>query len=279
MNLELLKFRLNQTLQANSAKRTKLATSGRLEPSRLAHYKTSKLLFSQPIPNTWKKYKCTFLLDVSWSMDWSRINTAITVLKNLINLFYWIIDFKITCFWETTLELSARKLLSIDQSSDEDIREIMLTRFGYLDLDWKRILVQKEDWYEILWNSTRLTPALKTVWDDLLSYDWERFIVLITDWDESSYSWFSVNWVDWSLYNPSTHKKLANELISKGIDILPISIWGNYLKKNYDNPIEIKSNSDIERVYEETIKFIDKNFWKPLPDYIEPVVEDYYDED
>jgi hypothetical protein len=69
---------------------------------------------------------------------------------------------------------------------------------------------------------------------------------------------------------------LANELISEGIDILPISIWGNYLSQYYDNSIVVNT-SNVNEVYENTIKFIDKNFWQPISD--NPVVEDYYDED
>jgi len=45
-------FKLKQVLQENSQKKRRLSKTGRLEPSRLAHHKTSPLLFSQPIIGT-----------------------------------------------------------------------------------------------------------------------------------------------------------------------------------------------------------------------------------
>ena len=56
-----MQARLKAVLQNNARVKTKLTTSGRLVPSRLAHFQTSELLFEEKIPNTGKKYKCSNL--------------------------------------------------------------------------------------------------------------------------------------------------------------------------------------------------------------------------
>ena len=270
MNLQMLQFKLQQVLKNNSLKRAKLATYWKIVPSRLAHYKTSNLLFSQPIPNTWKKYKCDLLLDVSRSMlIRDRIWPAVEVVQKLIKLFYWIIDFRITCFAVGSYTMNARDILSIEPERFKKEWEI------YFDKVFNRNVEYSYDWEDKIFqirfewkkdratkNWTIITPALAQAWFNLLNEEWEKFIVLITDWYEEIYDeslrWETfVCWLPYSKFNTSTHKAVAKSFIEKWINILPIGIQTNSLNDFYDNVIEI---TNAENVYEPVLKFIEEHF-------------------
>lgn len=264
MNIQVLQFKLQQVLQANSTKKRKLATTGRLEPSRLAHYKTSKLLFSQPMPNTGKKYKCVFLLDISGSMYWNRLKQAIKVLKNLIKIFYWIIDFQIIWFGATTIELNPRFILSIDEDklkNNGDFREMFNKPLKEVSINWELNLIQFEWGRWEMGNGTALTPALNLAYELLLKEDWDKFITILTDWEEEyhHFSGCKINWYERG--NTFAHKKLSEKIFNDWINILPISIGKDLLSEIYKERVVVDCDN-IDKVYEESINFIAKNFWE-----------------
>lgn len=266
-NIEILKFKLKQTLQFNSQKRRKLATTWRIEPSRLAHYKTSNLIYTQPIPNTGKEYSCVFLLDISWSMYNSKeLEKAVEGLKKLINLFYWIIDFEVIAFGKNIEQFSARQVLSLPKDNQEIYdkinKKIVIRDFWtyttYIDLCDKG----KFTWDENT-DSTFITPALKLAGDLLNKRGWDKFIVLLTDWEEYYPDCVTqITWIDVTKYNKDTHWDTKKEIEKDWIEILPISIGRDYLPDFYTNKITLKNSTDW--LEEKVIEFIDKNFWKQI---------------
>lgn len=266
MNIQILQFKLNSILKQNKAKKSKLATHWRIEPSRLAHYKTSNLLFSQPIPDTWKEYKCTFLLDVSYSMWGKQLWDTVITLQNLIKLFYWIIDFNIVAFWYGSFWLTAREVLSLDPNKiyNLEYQEDKLRRTTSIkEFNWEKVLTTY-DWGNFRWTeyATLWDLAVKKAWEDLLSESWEKFIVLLTDWENNCDSereeFTNICWTTPQNSN-ADYKRTIREIKSNWIDILPISIWYTNLSEYYNDVITL---TDPKEVYDDVIKFIDKNFWE-----------------
>lgn len=281
MNLDILKFKLQQALQNNVAKRRKLATSWRIEPSRLAHYKTSKLLYSQPIPDTGKEYKYDIMLDVSASMhkDWSwggkhRIWKAIEATQNLIKLFHWVIDFRILVFWAWFTQMSVNQILSITPEKIRDINDYFRL-LGWpmkkvKTKEWKRNLIPLESdwqpmaywtwWPAVLWHSIQ----------SMASEKWEKFMVFITDWEDvlQRFGWDrwwrdldwvldEICWVDVKKYCPENYPKIIDEIKENDLSILPI--WIDIELQHFPNGVEI---NDASEIYEKTINFIEDNFNK-----------------
>lgn len=263
-NLQMLQFKLQSILKNNSIKRVKLATTGKIVPSRMAHYKTSNLLFSQPIPNTWKKYKCDFLLDVSGSMNWTKIVNAVKVLQEMIRLFYWIIDFRITCFGLWDYPMTAREILSIDTNKLGNNFHYIFDRKLEIntDADWyDNFTVRYEKWTRSTSDNTCLTQVLAKTWLNIKDETGEKFIVLITDWEE----WIRVTnpektkicWLDIKKYNWENHKQIKKEIENNWINILPIWIWQWDLAQHYDNFVLV---DNPEEIYWPVLQFIEKNF-------------------
>jgi hypothetical protein len=269
-NLQLLQFQLANKLKANAEKKVKLSNKGTLVPWRLAHHRTSKLLFSQPMPNTGKKYKCEFLLDVSGSMWRREMKPAIETLQNLIKLFYWIIDFKITCFGNGSYPMSAREILSINLDKfwnnwSEQCRDYSCELFNrpmsLQTFNWEEHLIPFEGGEKSVGWFTWWIWAVAKAGADLIAEDWERFVVIITDgWDNQYYPDDDRNlfvcWAPVNTYNKYTYVETEEELNANWINILPIWIGGN--RPRYKNSISLDNPEDI---YEKTIQFIDKHFW------------------
>lgn len=261
-NMQKLQFKLAQVLQNNMQKKTRLASTGRLEPSRIAHYKTSKLLFTQPVPNTGKKYKCEFLLDVSWSMSGSRIQLAVKSLKELIKLFYWIIDFKITCFANGVYTMSALEFMSIeaDKLRSSDYFEEKLC-WGWAlprKIWWETYLVrtlEQQTERDFSW-ATALAAALWNAFISLDGEEGEKFVVLLTDGWDNMWSYNYIGNAPCSIYNSSTIKTFVNDWKEKWIEVLPI--WINTRMTHlFDNSVEC-SNPQV--LLEQSIEFIQKHF-------------------
>ena len=280
MNLQILQFKLNNVLKANTEKKRKLSNRGSLEPSRLAHHKTSELIFSEPIPNTGKKYKCELLLDVSYSMYGEQLIRAVEVLQNLIRLFYGVIDFKITCFGNGSYPMSARQALSINVQKMKDIlrKEGRHDCFEYQGNIFNRTvkLISKGNqeilinfdgpWDGLLNDSTWWVWAVWNALQNMDNENWERFIVLITDWEDNGFSqkgWddtkeYIACGVSYDKFNTKNYRQFVEQYKSKWIEVLPIGIdWIFWLDNVYDNFISVRNASDI---YEQVIQFIDSHF-------------------
>lgn len=275
MKLDILRFKLQQALQNNSERRTKLATTWKIVPSRLAHYKTSKLLYAQPIPDSGKKYKCDILLDISWSMyniSDRPIKEAIRSVQNLISLFHWIIDFRIIGFWNWFVQFPINRILSIDTNREyefDDWAQLLSSSFWvFKDKDWNRNLVPMEGWAYQNFAWTWWPAVLWQSIEHLKSINWNKFIVFITDWrDALDRFWCSTTgyeakeyidqicWVPIDKYCPENYSNILEEANNNDICILPI--WINIALHNFRNYIDISS---ADQIYEETINFINKNF-------------------
>lgn len=261
-NIQILQFQLKNKLKNNMELKRQLAPEWRLEPSRLAHYKTSNLLFSQPIPNTGKEYKCEFLLDVSGSMWWDSLPKAVRVLQNLIKLFYWIIDFKITCFWNGSYTVSPREILSIDTkawlNSDSNkqyriARNKFERRFTIREFNWETHFISHENWeYDVSWG-TYWIWAVYRAGQELAEETGERFIVLITDGIDciSSYA----KYMCWAPSKGLRYETIEEELAENWINLLPIWIEGTSTR--WKNSIELDNTEDV---YNEVLTFVDNNF-------------------
>lgn len=268
MNLELAKHKLLNTLKENCVAKRKLASTGRLEPSRLAHYKTSKLIFSQPIEWTWREYVANILLDVSWSMAfWERMKGAVRSVQNLIRLFDGVIDFRITCFWTTYYEIGKNRIMSIDLDNMgewEVVRELD-RRVDVVNIKWERHLVPIE-WgsYENhawTWGSWCLEYSRRNLESSSAS---DKLIILITDWedyqdqlwrgyvDRASDYCDTVGGVDVKNFNPWKYWDIARRIKEDWITLIPIGIdmWLGHISSEY---INISNTDDI---YEKTIRFI-----------------------
>ena len=265
MDIQHLQFKLQNILKANSLKRKKLSTYWKIEPSRLAHYKTSNYIYSEPIPNTGKKYTCEILLDVSASMlSGRRINNALLTCQNLIKLFNWIIDFKITCFWLGSFSLSNNEILSIDSNKIDNFEyfnKVFQRKLVVVNINWKKSYITKYEWEgENTDNWTLTTPALANAWLNLINREWDKFIVLITDWAEnlpSIIQYDMINWISTNKYNKHTHRELVKFLRKNNINILPIWIGSTCLDKYYDEYVYSDNWADI---LPKVLKFMEKNF-------------------
>lgn len=266
-NLQLLQFQLNQKLALNSEKRRKLATTGRIEPSRLAHYKTSKLLFSQPIPNSGKEYKATFLLDVSISMGGNRIETAVKSLQKLIKLFTGVIDFNIVLFWYGMQQVSPAEILSI-REEDISVRHPLLwgRRMDTINIGGKKTLMSIENGAYSLNYSTAWQWAFQQAVENLKKETGEKMIIFLTDWDDGDYyNHRDYNsgellieriWdVDVEEHNKGTYRDDIKEALESGINVIPFSIWDDILSRYFDNNITLSSAEDV---YKHTLGAIDK---------------------
>jgi len=282
MNLDILKFKLQQVLQNNTAKRRKLATSWRIEPSRLAHYKTSKNLYSQPIPNTGKKYKCDIILDVSGSMhvdaNWNedRIWPAIKSAQNLVKLFHWIIDFRILTFGNWYRQMSTNELLSITPKKIKSwnwFKQALSRPMWIINTqEGKKNLVPMEGG---TYNLHYWTWWPWVIGHSLQCLSWtegERFIIFITDWTDAMQElWVNtsnlsrlpeivdeIGGVDVRKYCPANYPAILDELEAEWINILPIGIKTS-LSNTFNNSVEI---DDAWEIYEKTISFIETHFNK-----------------
>lgn len=270
-NIQLLQARLSTILQNNVTKKFRLSTTWQIAPSRLAHSQTSELLFKEAIPNTWKKYKCSILIDVSWSMLWNgRIRWAIQSAQNLVRLFYWLVDFNIICFWATFYTISVNKLLSADTSKSIDyLLNFFNWRARVITLNWKKDFIKMEGWDYDTAYWTRWIWAIWMAYNMLKNEDGEKFIVYLTDWQdlmddfERARSWEDlwehidkINWIDIRDWSPERHRLKVKEIREEWINILPI--WINtWLWQYYDEYVEI---SDAWDVFEHTLRFMEKNF-------------------
>lgn len=265
-NIELLQFQLKQKLKLNSEKKRELATSGKIEPSRLAHYKTSNLLFSKALPNTGRKYKAVFLLDVSGSMYTGKLRTAVKSLINLIKLFHWVVDFSIITYWETTKQISVEEILSIpysqiDSMGYEELYKFFNRNCWFIYVDGKRHFLIKEDWTESLWWATCWQPAFLEAANILEKQEGEKYIIFLTDWQDN-FNWNCViGWIDTSVHNEATYKQDAADVAAKGIKTIPFSIWRDYLSKTFDNAISLSSAEDV---FELTLEALDGLIEEPF---------------
>lgn len=279
-SLDIVKFKLKQALQNNSAKRVKLATSGKISPSRLAHYQTSKLLYTQPIPDTGKEYKCDIIIDVSGSMhkeiNWGadRIWPAIESAQNLVKLFHWIVDFRILVFANGYRQISSNYLLSLRREDLMDVYEFIkhlsCPMRVVVSSEGKRNLIPAEWWEHKFYVWTWVPAVLKASIDSLSSVKWEWFIILISDWDDrmDEFWWCATGeelsayvdevwWVDVLKYCPERYPELIKEAEDAGVNILPIGI--DISLDNFKDYVRISDASDV---YEEVITFIDTKFNK-----------------
>lgn len=272
MNLEIAKFQLLNKLKDNSAKRRKLATSGKLEPSRLAHYKTSKLLYSEPIPWTGKEYVCDILLDVSGSMrHQDRMRKAINSTKALIELFHWVVDFRITWFALSSFQLSKNRILSLpSELSSEDIcfeelnRKVGRVRLSY----WEDLIPVEWGEYDNFWG-TWWSGTLEKSRRSFIEDKREKMIILITDgvdnqddlwgryskWVEKEYNITHIEWVPVSEANPLLWREIVGRVKEDGILFMPIglNISLDHIDENHINL------TDTSKIYEEVINFISTN--------------------
>ena len=266
MNLEIAKFQLLNKLKDNSAKRRKLATSGKLEPSRLAHYKTSKLLYSEPIPWTGKEYVCEILLDMSKSMaHWYRAKPAVESLKGIMELFNWVIDFRVTVFARSSYTVSRNRILSIPSTFDSHrIVNWFNTKTWVFSGDCQPTEWGHDDFYMGTWGCWTLEKARR----DFTGDKRDKIIVLITDGDDESYEWndykdedkerkttTSVCWIPLSEANPEKWKEVVSQVKDDWILFIPIGIDKSlpHIDENYINL------EDASKIYEEVINFISTN--------------------
>ena len=271
MKLDILKFKLQQTLQNNIATRRKLSTTWRIEPSRLAHYKTSKNLYSQPIPNTGKKYKCDLLLDVSNSMYDHRMNDALKSVQNLIKLFHGIVDFRVVVFWNGFYQMSVNEILSITPDKSYMEYKAIFGRATDIKIDkqGKKNITPCEGGTLTTDYGTWWPAVIGHSYETMLSEDGERFIIFITDGQDCMHPFSSAEsgsslssyidkmcWMDVRQWSPENYPTILSTLKDEGINILPIGIDIN-ISKNFPEAINLSSPDDI---YEETIKFVDRAF-------------------
>lgn len=272
MNLQIAQFQLLNALKEKKAKRSKLSTKGKLEPSRLWHYKTSKLLFSEPIVWTGKDFICELILDASWSMAHKNsFKDAVKTTQNLVKLFHWVIDFRITVFATTWHRISINKLLSIkvDDFDEWSLIGEFDRRVDVMRINWEESIIEiewgTENFYWWTWWPWVLKTAidsLSDIWDKYVKY-----IVFITDWEDYQDNFWkksrgmqergidSVMWIPIAQYNEGTYPKIIQELNDNNINILPIGLWID-LSDRFGQAISLRNPEDI---YKETIDFITKH--------------------
>ena len=271
MNLQIAQFQLLNALKEKKTKRSKLSTKGKLEPSRLWHYKTSKLLFSEPIVGTGKDFICELILDASWSMaNKGRFKDAVRTTQNLVKLFHWVIDFRVTVFATTWHSVSINKLLSIkvdDFSEWELIREFN-RKVEQINIGWENSIIEiewgSENFFWWTWWPWVLKSAINSLSN--ISDKYVKYIVFITDWtdiqDNFWFSWAnmisrgidSVMWIPIAQYNEDSYPKIIKELEDNSINILPIGLRID-LSDRFWQAINLSNPEDI---YKETIDFIIK---------------------
>ena len=272
MNLQIAQFQLLNALKEKKVKRSKLSTKGKLEPSRLWHYKTSKLLFSEPIVGTGKDFICELILDASWSMAARGIfKDAVRTTQNLVKLFHWVIDFRITVFATTWHSVSINKLLSlqVDNYSEFELIKEFNKKVETMSIGWQTSIIEIEWGTENFSEWTWWPWVLKSAIDSLssISEKYVKYIVFITDWedwqDNFGYTWEgmmsrgidSVMWIPIAQYNKNSYPKIIQELKDNDISILPIGLDTD-LSQRFWSAINLRNPEDI---YKETIDFITKH--------------------
>lgn len=274
MDLSAQKARLRQALEKKTTTERQLAVSWRIEPSRLAHYKTSKYIFSEKIPWTGKDFKADILIDITWSMeDYDNYGHAFQSAKELISLFYGLIDFRIIVFWNWFYEVSSNEILSID-TTPLFWKEIASKKGGdalcehcdnvrkkikeYFPRKW--IALEDNlyfwDWgtVDFTWSTNYYYPLVNS----MLSLQWDdawKMVVLITDWDEntSMRNWSTIWGINTTQFSRD-YPRLIEDYKSENITLLPI--WIGTKIKEFDNSIQISNGSEISW---KVIDFLEKN--------------------
>ena len=245
-------------LQNNVAKKTRLSNKGTIVPSRLAHYKTSELLYSEPIPNTGKQYSADILIDVSWSMfpdekTWNnnRIIGAINSAKELVKLLYNIVDFRIVLFWKWFRTISMNELLSYSDKELSNYEECirLFHKYWLTYVNWNAINMEGVGFSA----DTNYTMAIANSLSSFSTVSGWKYIILITDWEEN-YSFRDAQKVNGIKKVEFWEMK---EMLKREEDVILLPIWIDIdISHRFNEAINISNSSET---IEHTINFLEKN--------------------
>lgn len=251
-----------QALQNNMEVKRQLSKEWRLEPSRLAHKDTSPFIFSQKVPNTGKKYKCDFLLDVSSSMFWGIENATIIVavkaLKELIAVFSWVVDFRVIAYGSWFKSFSPNQILSAKCTND-DLRRLFNVPMEQIDIGGLHTVIPWEGGSIGLCGWTEWTAALKSSIDELKAESWDKFIITLTDWD---WSYWGQSYWGVSPLTLDDMPSIITDWESEWIRMMPIEIGSGSLWNYFSDVLRLRSDGGTDGLYDGVINFINTNFNK-----------------
>lgn len=258
-----IKRALHSVLKENAFERKRESVSWEINTNKVAMAKVSKSIFIEKVPNTGKKYTAELLVDASGSM-WRDMEKAIKVAKEIVSYFLGVIDLKITFFNVLEYKFQNREVLKMKEWFDE--LEDYCSSF---EEDWKiefRKWEWGKDWRESwLWNweVCNLVTAFENIQKE---WDSEKIIIMIWDGSlaidyineerliEKNYY---IAWQPISKYNEETYKSTVNRILSQGVKILPIELWGDFYKKYFPETFRVNR---VEDTWEVVLKWLNKEF-------------------
>lgn len=260
MKINQAQQKIQRILRDNLYERKVLSRHWSVEFNRLAHWKTSRMLFSKKLWESWKHYNFTLLLDMSGSMHWRLAIDTIKACQNIIRLLKWIVNIKVSVFnnWHFD-NIDQDELLSL--KTDEEIKDYYESKYMgvYLyvkkDSDWMGHLTkEKQKWQEFItrcawWNCE--TINIDYEYRKLMQQDWHPVLIVLQDWelaaDERLY-WYSLLWRYIKKWDDEVFAKRLYSKISKDIELLSIGIWTLTPEDFYENFAYAEHPEDVYKI-------------------------------
>ena len=284
---------IRKILRDNLYERRILDKRGRIETSRLAHYRTSKKLFTRKLWEKWKKYHFEILLDVSWSMFHDkRMRPSFRATHSIVKVLSKLWDVRIKLFWEISIVFTPEEFQDIadELTKNWDIDDIWKkVEKRYVEIinekDKKYMLIRQSEymniykqwqWYEKLKSKDiddwtfEAWPVLSSL-DYLRKQDWEKCLIIIHDWDVGDIwdtlvdyidKWYNVtiSWDDASIYNQEWYKWKITQAVNEWIHIQSIAIWTDTPQQFYwENSTEISNGNEVHHLL---VSSLQKMVWK-----------------
>lgn len=269
------KRNLYSILKENSYWRKRESVSWKLNPNKLWLAKVSKRVFLEEVPNTWKSYTCELLVDASGSMvNWwdDNFKTAVETAKEIVSYFIWVIDINVTFFNVLEHKYRNRQVLQMGTSIepfDKDVEDV--------EVDWKKIFIEKDgsNYNSLCWNWE--VCNLVNAFEELnKKTDTEKIVIIVGDGSIAMDSkngwwrWSESNLIDENYYiagqpikkyNTETYKATVDRALNNWIDILPITIWGDFYKDFFP---ETHSINNAEQVWELILSWLNEKFGRKV---------------
>jgi len=277
MKLHQAQSKIQRILRDNLYERRALSRSGDIEFLRLAHYKTSRQIFSRKVSESGKHYNFTLLVDMSGSMDWGDAINAIKSCQNIVKLLKWIVNIKISMFNNIHFEnIDQDELLSL--KNDYDINRYVKDKYMEVPLSYDidendrkhiRKAIRWDEWKT--WYSFSMaaygnveTINIEYEYKKLMQLDWRNVLIIIQDWQLSCDHRFNRKWEEniryllWKRIKAYDQPEFAKQLykkISRNVELLSIWIRTTEPEDFFDNFAYV---SDAEKVYEVIVKVFER---------------------